>query len=111
MRGLNIKTFNKLDLANKNSFCQKQNVLSKENFIFHVSTSMSKGGQLPIIYVCRHAHKRWGQTRKKSFIHFLYTSPIDLPVILFFFFFLTALLYCAVKPSAGRSKEEKKQRD
>lgn len=70
MRGLNIKTFNKLDLANKNSFCQKQNVLSKENFIFHVSTSMSKGGQLPIIYVCRHAHKRWGQTRKKSFIHF-----------------------------------------
>lgn len=103
MRGLNIKTFNKLDLANKNSFCQKQNVLSKENFIFHVSTSMSKGGQLPIIYVCRHAHKRWGQTRKKSFIHFLYTSPIDLPVI----FFLTALPYCAVKPSVGRSKEEK----
>lgn len=47
--------------------------------------------------------QKMGTNQKKKFYTFLYTSSIDLPVIIF----LTALLYCAVKPSVSRSKEEK----
>lgn len=55
--------------------------------------------------------QKMGTNQKKKFYTFFIHVTNRPACNSFFFFFLTALLYCAVKPSAGRSKEEKKQRD
>lgn len=104
MRGLNIKTFNKLDLANKNSFCQAKRFEQGKFYFLRLNLHEQRGSTTNNIRLQARAQKMGTNQKKKFYTFFIHVT--NRPACKFFFF-LTALLYCAVKPSVGRSKEKK----